>query len=568
MSGGLSEALRNFERVADDAFESHQLPHPNGYIARWYLLTVAEDSQRIALCTPFEDEAEGRVEFIVDRSKYSLRSCLARVAALASDWSALPLPNKAIPQLYERAQSLFLAGIDHAVVSQICGSAYNDRVVVTENAGVFRVDLVEGKIDTSYGALEAMRQSAGEFFQPHYTLFWMWNAMEETRPAAAWQIAESTRLKGRRIRYEYDQKLAIALAGELAQAPFLLPDAWQFSWGGRHETTVLVNALSVRLFYHLAAIQFGSQRFKLRGGAEHDLCLVQDREQWLEDIELMSSVERPRISQFLDQLTYGQGMTNPDQALQPFVPLGHQQLAVGPLGWLSSNQERNLLSLQARLQPKDFNRQSSLFEKQMTDKLVAATQAKWPLVVAGRRHTGSQTKEEIDVLVCEPATKTVLALELRWMLPPGDPREVQQRATVCLEKVDQARVKREFVKRNLAVILKNAFAIEAVDASAWSVDSLVVIEGFGGTLSSDPEVPVIPEWVLLAGMNATSTLRDVVPWAKGLTWLPRTGRDYEVVDEARPWVADYKLLYPAIIPKRAGRSFLVDATAALNAAGS
>ena len=72
-------ALERFEAVVDAAFDSQQLPHPNGHVAAWYLLTVSEDAQRILFVDPSKEVDNWRVEYFLDRYKFSLRQCLAAV---------------------------------------------------------------------------------------------------------------------------------------------------------------------------------------------------------------------------------------------------------------------------------------------------------------------------------------------------------------------------------------------------------------------------------------------------------------------------------------------------------
>lgn len=556
-------ALDRFEAASDAAFLAFTLPHPNIYVAAWYLLTVSEDSQRLLLCMPGESVDETKVEHYQDRFKFSLRSCLSRVWREAKDWTPMPLPQHASARLYVRARELLLAGIDYSVAAQICSSAHNESARVLEAADHFRIEVVEDLLDKRYGALEAMRQSAGEVLIPFSALFWFWIREEAHRPAAVWQVMESTRLHGRRIRYEYDPELAYQLSQVMPQPQFLIPDDWVFTWGGRQETTLLLNALSLRVLYHLVAVHFGAQKFRLKGGAEHDLCLVLAREDWVRDLDLMSQLPQGSIEQFVGALTYGNGTQSPDQALQPLVPLGGSRLGLAPLGWLSSNVERNLLSLQARLEPRDFNRQSHLFEKRMTATLHDVIRTKWPLVVANRTFSLPGAREEFDLLICEPVTRTVAVMELRWMLSPADPREVQQRKSACWEKVEQVQRKAQAAAKNLHLVLQSAFGLSIDAQDEWTVRAVVVIEGFGGAKSLSDAVPVVPEWVLEAGARVAPSLRRLVEWAQQLEWLPVEGRDFKVID-SESHLDNVKVRYPGLVPLRTGRDLLPDATLGLS----
>ncbi|WP_152554514.1 hypothetical protein [Burkholderia sp. A1] len=553
--------LRQFESVVDAAFGAHPLPHPNGHVSIWYLLTVAEDSQRLMMALPDEHAPQWQVEYTLDRFKFSLRSCLARVRKEVKDWTATALPKKVIPLLYARTHILLLAGVDYSLASQVCSSAHNGSVRVIERDGRYRVEIVEDYLDKRYGMLEVLRQSSKQPIVSFAILFWLWIRDEQACPGVIWQIAAAARVRGRRIVYEYDPILAYALARVMPQQPMLIPDEWTFPWGGRHETTLLLNSLSVRLLYHLIAVHYGAGTNGLKGGAEHDLCLILSRETWVSDLEEMSSLEPAKIEAFVDQLTFGNQSRSPDQALQPFVPMGAQGLGVGPLGWLSSNLERNLLSLQARVAVKEFSRQSGLFERQMTDSLATTLRERWQHCVANRTFTMLDGKEEIDILICEPETKTVAVLELRWMLPPADPREVQEKKDACLQKVQQVRRKAAAVAKAVDVVLHTAFGIDDIVVDTWTVGAVAVIEGFGGTRSPDVNIPVVPEWLLEAGVKATPTLSRLLEWAVGLEWLPMEGRDFQVI-EGEPHL-ERTFDYPGLIPLRNGLSYLGDAIGGL-----
>ena len=554
-------ALVTFEEAVDAAFAAWPLPHPNGYVARWFLLTVAEDSQRLLMVLPEKRLDEALVEHNLDRFKFSLRSCLARTRSECQDWTAMPMPQRAASTQYVRAQKLLFAGIDYSVASQICASAHEGSCIVVKTDSGFRIDVDEDRLDKRYGSLEAMRQSAGEHLVPHSTLFWFWMTEEAHRPAILWSIMNSTALKRRRIVYSYNHEQAYELAQSMPQSPFLIPDEWTFSWGTRYETTLLLNSLSVRVLYHLIAVQLGAQKFGLRGGAEHDLCLVQSREKWVTDIEAFSQIELHKIQAFVDTLTYGSNTKSPDQALQPLVPMGSNLLGLGPLGWLSSNAERNLLSLQARLDSKAMDRQSHLFELRMTVTLLEVFVRKWRYSAANLKLTLQGVREEIDILVCEPDSKTVAVLELRWMLPPADPREVQSRKTVCWQKVEQAKRKTSAVASSLSAAMLSAFGLNINDEN-WTVQGVVVVEGFGGAKSLDDAIPVVPEWVLRAGVDATPSLRRLVGWAQSLDWLPVEGREFQVL-ESEPRLQGVSYRYPSISPQRSGRDYLADATSML-----
>ncbi|WP_143452621.1 hypothetical protein [Janthinobacterium sp. 61] len=104
-------------------------------------------------------------------------------------------------------------------------------------------------------------------------IFWLLRHNEDL-PFIIGQIASTVKVKVKLISYEYDSYLAADLGLLFAQSPQLIPDDWQFSWGGRYETTLLLNALSIRCAYHFIAIHFGATAKGLSGAGGDDLVLV------------------------------------------------------------------------------------------------------------------------------------------------------------------------------------------------------------------------------------------------------------------------------------------------------
>ncbi|WP_229679057.1 hypothetical protein [Silvimonas amylolytica] len=420
--------------MADSQFDSQFLPHPNEAIATWYLLTASEDMQRMLFIFPADSLGKWKIDFYLDRYKFSLRHCLMAVRARTKDRTVTPLPYRAAPAFYQRSGDFLKAGIDYSTVTQICSAAHSGSLQVIDRAEGYALEFNEQLEDSRYGVLELMRQTAGApvISFASALLFWIQNPKE--LPDVVCRIAEQIRASNGRIRYIYDLELAVQLAQYLHQAPFLIPENWVFPWGGRTETTLLQNALSLRIIYHLCAVHFGASRLRLKGVGNSDLCLRIAREQLVEDMAMLCSLERPLIDSFVDYLTYGRGVDSPDQALQPLVPLGKERFGIAGIGFLSSNIERNLLTLQARLEPKIFDSRSSAFEVEMTKQLGPLFAQKWQQVAANRTFQLGTVKEELDLLICEPETKTLLVLELRWMLSPADPREVQTKKTYLLSE--------------------------------------------------------------------------------------------------------------------------------------
>lgn len=367
-------------------------------------------------------------------------------------------------------------------------------------------------------------------FLDHAARLYNWVRRDEFRPEIIDAIAQSTDIAGGRVTYQYHTYPAIKLSEELEQYPFLVPDGWRFVWGGRHETTLLLNALCIRCVYHWCAVHFGAIAHDLKGGGHESLLFVTTVQQLAVELRELTSLELPVIRQFIRCLTLGVGVQAPDPALQPIVPLGEGRIAVPCLLFLSSNFERNLLSLQSRVDPSTFNDLSGQFEQDMVSELLPLAVRRWSSAQANVTIRDGKEFEEIDLLIPEPESKTLLACELRWMLQPGDPREVQNRKKVCWEKISQLERKVNWLSGRKSIALQS-LGLNVEDAHEWKCAGVVSIDAFGGVLSSNAELPLLPNSVFKQGLEKALSLREFVLWSQSLCWLPKEDEHFRVVTQ-------------------------------------
>ena len=250
------------------------------------------------------------------------------------------------------------------------------------------------------------------------------------------------------------------------------------------------------------------------------------------DLDALCSLGETRIRSFLQYLSYGYATKTPDIALQPIVAIGNGLIAVPCLLYLSSNYERNLLGLQARIDRKTFDSMSKLFEVDMVHDLLETIRPRWPHAKGNLTLRAEGGFEEIDLLIADPSSHTILVCELRWMLQPGDPREVQNRKSACREKVGQLARKLQWLHARTQLVL-DALGV-AIGAVEWHMAGVVVIKTFGGTLSNDTKLPIMPERTFVQGMQNASSLRHFAEWSQSLCWLPQESEHFRVVPQEMP----------------------------------
>jgi hypothetical protein len=525
-------SFAQLEALLDQTYFRHPIPHPNRILAIWYCLTASEDAQRCMFTNLGAELEFSRIIFYLDRFKYSMRYALDRIAREAEDKAVAPVPRRVLEKYVKIASQLMFAGIDYALASQLCGALHSGSAMAFEDNDAWRVEIDAVRHDKEYGALEmigAAKRTTIDFA----TLLFHWIRNPSEIPRIVNVIADSVKRRADLLEYAYDGDLAAQLAQHVPEQPALLPAKWRFSWGAASDTTLLTNALALRCIYHIMAVHFGAGVRSLRGGGVSNLLLVVSRDQLVEDIRIMTSLSESRVRAFCKFLTWGFGTATPDPALQPIVPLAAGTVAIPCLHLLSSDQPRNLLSLFARTDSATFNSQSHLFESYMVAALRCCAPPAGVLVQANCNVAIDGDEEEIDAIFISERERRIVLCELRWMLGPGDPREVQNRKRVCLEKVAQLKRKVELVSKRPDVLAATIFGLKPA-AIDWIVDGVVLIAGFAGTRSPHLRFPIMPVRLFELALNQASSLAALTEWCQELSWLPKEGRHFTVIEQEIP----------------------------------
>jgi len=131
--------------------------------------------------------------------------------------------------------------------------------------------------------------------------------------------------------------------------------------------------------------------------------------------------------------------------------------------------------------------------------------------------------EEVDLVLIDDCAQAILFGELRWMLQPGDVREVLNRKKVIKEKVVQASRKVAGARAALPDVLKRL----GLRPGDWTINGVVIIEGYGGAASDDPKMlPVVPHDVFLRAIARCPDLNHAHAVLGSPLWLPREGIDF------------------------------------------
>ena len=84
--------------------------------------------------------------------------------------------------------------------------------------------------------------------------------------------------------------------------------------------------------------------------------------------------------------------------------------------------------------------------------------------------------------------------------------------------------------------------------SDWSVIGLVVIQGFGGAISPNPDIPIITNDIFSEGLKRIQGLKTLCNWVSSLSWLPKKDVHFLTQIEEEE-INGFIISRPAAIPR-------------------
>jgi hypothetical protein len=517
------------EKEIDSEFRQLPFPHSDSAVSKWHLFTVFEDGMRNTLWTltrnlrpdKMNEELSGFNQ-LLDRCKYGLRYGLERICREQSPNSttSLLVDREIIPQAYEAAASFLRFGDDYLLASRALGSYY------AGNAAAFRNDsgsvlILRSPNDTlAYSALDLFIQGTQEAGTPLVALIRAF-VQPEYFDVSINAIANQTRANGERIAYTFDPFLCNQLMQAIPNPKTIVPDQWLFPWGNSPNVHKVFEALQARCLLHLLSIHFSAIRFGIRGYGLSDVCPLFSKSVLVSELSTVSGINHADVASAINALTYGTDTETPDPALQPLVPLSEGVLLAPTLLILTSNHPRNYLSLHARVNSPSFDRQSELFELGMSSRIEQIVRNRFSTF---RMHTFLPNRKdvgEVDLVVADNQSKTILLAELRWLLQPGDPREVNNRMKVCREKVMQLKKKLDAARTIAEPILKMLGIAD--NGQSWHVLGVVIVDGFIAVGPESETIPIIPVPIFEIGSIHCKNLKCLHEWLVSGVCLPQQG---------------------------------------------
>jgi hypothetical protein len=249
----------------------------------------------------------------------------------------------------------------------------------------------------------------------------------------------------------------------------------------------------------------------------------------MELISEYSGLPVSAIECILPDLIFG-AFASQDLQMTPFVPLtdDNSVLGVVPHFPLQSNWEENILRVCSYVRPKIYSQTSLTKEGEMRDKLKSTVRR--PLLVSGPLNLGSGVPD-LDLLIEDAASGTILLAELKWPRKPYSPREFPQRDSEIRKGIAQIKAIGAFLAANPGFLAKRGYVQRSL--SDYVRVQYCVVSRDHLIETQDAEYPIYGYDVFESQMSGSRDMASILAFLNSMDWLPREDEDFTF-----RWIAD------------------------------
>lgn len=259
------------------------------------------------------------------------------------------------------------------------------------------------------------------------------------------------------------------------------------------------------------------------------------RAELLSSAKLVIGVSKTEARAVIDLLEYaGSGITSPDPALQPLVPLPNGRYLLAEPLIMHTAAERNLAVLLNRVSSERdvYSRLTNRKEAEMRNRICRRL---GPRFRVWDGHLDGCDVTNVDLAIIDDVDQSLLFLELKWFIDPAEVRELRDRSKELSKGIDQC-------KALLALAADSRVLLDRTGSGPFRVVAAAVVSanwiGFGNI--QDPDIPIINEEHLVRKLQGASTLSEVIDWLHRREYLPVPGREYVAMQRPTK-VADWML---------------------------
>jgi hypothetical protein len=498
----ISLELRAVEQTFDNAYRSNPLLGAQRTTATWTLLSVFEDMIALPLLGPNSANVQTsshRENLLINGLKHALRW----VRECPTDGR---LQSRYNDDRYGHASDLLMLGSRYDTIVTIFTYANRGYCNLTLDGDcVVPAPLIDAE-DACYYAYNRFLQADSEPWSPPSTD--LLRLLDE--------IAESVIVLDHGFRVPITPRLIAKVTQEQRPAidrRFQLPGDWcttRYSFADFQSVYSAFSAIAaVHLNARLIAVQRGAESLGFDGAV-----IIYNVNELHSRIRRYTRLGGDTISAVVEDLTYGsRGVSSPDPALQPLVPVGNDTLLISPSLILCSSPERNHCVLLNSI-PAERKVYAALVDRKEAitrKRIVAATAGK-----GYRSYHGMAAGHQIDLALIDDRSEAVLILELKWFIGPDEVGEILARNEELRAGVCQ-------VKTRLSAFGDGTVAIQTRlgVASSFKFSGAVVSQNWIGSWAvQDKAVPIVSLCHFEKALVEFDTLTAVSDWLTSRTYLP------------------------------------------------
>lgn len=520
MSNNVFE-LSVIDSLLDKEIENIELRKRSLQLAIWQYLTVAEDYSRLAYIYNDGEIGFEMISFINFKMKFVYKFSVQKICSEMIDVEIKNVNLKTSEKEYKEYQGLIKTTFGYVGKYNMLSKLHDSTCVLRllEDNKVF-CEYTQSEYLFEYSALELIGhgKSVSDKFISVMLSFYYLSDDTELKDFIYLNLKEKVSLRKRNIIYEFNKYsidvLRIAF-GTMSRVS-VFNGNFNFKWGDSNFTRKIIDAILIRCLFHLLILWVGVKKHNFIGGFEDCLVLKINKRDLIKEISMIAKESNlSLIEKVLDFITYPIRDSNADAALQPIFNF-NECLHLPCFHIIESNIERNIMTLYARKEKLEFDKESNVFEMSMINS-IEKNLRKYDYEKNFKIRI-SRKDQEYDFIIIDRNKKIILIAELRWMIQPADPREISRRADACKEKVEKVKTKKKFMEDSKK-IFEQKLGLDDIDE--YSIQGLIVLDGYAGEYTRNIDIPLITMEIFNMALSYCSDLKEVFNSIKSLSWLPK-----------------------------------------------
>ncbi|WP_433963503.1 hypothetical protein RBB76_01780 [Tunturiibacter psychrotolerans] len=254
------------------------------------------------------------------------------------------------------------------------------------------------------------------------------------------------------------------------------------------------------------------------------LVMVKSRRMWVNELSKISKIDKALCEKILGDLTLNPStQKGASMCIHPFVPLDDFTLAVAPQFPLASAVDDNILRMFSYTFDALFSAQNTEKERTMIERLRPAV-SRFEFEPSIELPDGTT---EIDVVLADEVSSTLVLAELKWSRKPNRPLERIDREKEIEKGVQQLKLIRSFSRKDPNFLEQRKKLPKSI-SDYTNVHYLLVSWDYWHWIEPEDGIAIVDFTALLAALNKGADLDATIKKLLTYDWLPVEGRDFKV----------------------------------------